>query len=532
MTERDLGYSFNWFIAEVVNVYDPDQSGRVQIRVFGRHDDKNNIPDSDLPWAMPLQPVTSAAYGKVGTAPLGLLKGSKVTGFWADLDHQYPILLGSFGKAGDLVSSETADGVPKIDIDKGSIPNGSTNLSDPRPDNAFSTLYDGLDKVTVLQINDGTGDASKLRRISGIDNRTAVDSKLKEPKKQTTASADKTDTSNPLEIVKKVDPNAESASLPNAVDKLTEVKDKILATSPIAAISNFGKSLTGAIGSLGDALGLGNVSSALLGAASSGELGADLSKALAVGLAASYVLANKNGGNPVPHQTPPTVPTSPNDTKPPANLIVPKPPTQYIQQYYSSQSADPYPTYITWKGPGGDFVYTSRGSEPYHTSAASHVQTDTTTALIASLAPSLAGGGGGLTGLALGGILSGNFDLMKANSLTKVLGVGVGIGTMAALADKLLPGGIGGALKKFNENKDQSSLNQSVSDTTNKFTQAQAVLASKKDSLKTAAEVPVPPIKDLTPYIPPGITGGASDLVSAVQSSPAVSALQQIQAGK
>lgn len=529
MTEKDLGHNFSWFIAEVVNVYDPDQSGRVQIRVFGRHDDKNNIPDSDLPWAMPLQPVTSAAYGKIGTAPLGLLKGSKVTGFWADLDHQYPILLGSFGKAGDLVSSETADGVPKISIEKGSIPNGSTNLSDPDPSNPYSTLYEK--REDVKKINDGNFDPRDIDRKAGVDNRITVDSKLKEPKKQTTASADKTDTSNPLDIVKQVDPNGESASLPNALDKLTEVKDKILATSPIAAISSFGKSLTDAIGSLGATFGLGNISGALLGAANSGALSDNIGKALAIGLAASYVLANKNGGNPVPHIMPPIIPTSPNDKKPPINLIVLKPPTQYIQQYYSNQSADPYPTYITWKGPGGDFVYTVRGVEPYHTSAASHVHTDTTMALIASLAPSLAVGGGGLTGLALGGILSSNFNLMKANSLTKVLGFGVGIGTMAALADKLLPGGIGGALKKFNENKDQSTLNKTISDTADKFTQSQAVLASKRESLKTASPIPIPPIKDLAPYIPPGVVGGASNLVSALQSAPAVSALQQIQAG-
>ena len=78
MTEASLGSSFSWWVAKVVNVKDPDQSGRVQIRIFCKHDDEKNIPDKDLPWAMPLQPVTSAAIGKLGTAPLGLVKDSKV----------------------------------------------------------------------------------------------------------------------------------------------------------------------------------------------------------------------------------------------------------------------------------------------------------------------------------------------------------------------------------------------------------------------------------------------------------------------
>ena len=122
MTERDMGNSMSWWVGEVVDVNDPDQSGRVRVRVFGRHDDKNNIKDEDLHWAMPLQPVTSAAFAKIGTSPLGLVKGSKVMGFWIDRDQQYPVIWGSFGKAGDALPGVTDNNTEKVDTSKGSIP--------------------------------------------------------------------------------------------------------------------------------------------------------------------------------------------------------------------------------------------------------------------------------------------------------------------------------------------------------------------------------------------------------------------------
>ena len=77
----------NMFIAEVRNVKDDlSKSGKVQIRIYGNHDDEQNIKDDDLPWATVILPVTSASTQKVGHIPTGLSKGSRVIGFCAD-DH-------------------------------------------------------------------------------------------------------------------------------------------------------------------------------------------------------------------------------------------------------------------------------------------------------------------------------------------------------------------------------------------------------------------------------------------------------------
>jgi len=89
------------YVAEVRNIKDDKtKSGRVQIRKYGHHDDEENIKDADLPWALPLQPVTSAATNKIGIIPTGLMVGSRVIVGYLENDtaEQYPIILGSFAR--------------------------------------------------------------------------------------------------------------------------------------------------------------------------------------------------------------------------------------------------------------------------------------------------------------------------------------------------------------------------------------------------------------------------------------------------
>ena len=108
MTERSLGSNFKWFVAKVVNRGDGKQgkkdnteSGRVQIRIYGKHDDEKNMPDDKLPWAVPLLPLgTGASSGGVGATPVGLKKNSTVVGFYADRDETIPIIFGIMHKAG------------------------------------------------------------------------------------------------------------------------------------------------------------------------------------------------------------------------------------------------------------------------------------------------------------------------------------------------------------------------------------------------------------------------------------------------
>ena len=82
----------------VENRQDPLKLGRCQVRVVGLHThDKNQIPTSDLPWAYPMQPVTSAAMSGIGTSPVGPVEGTWVVIMFRDDDNQMPIMLGTVG---------------------------------------------------------------------------------------------------------------------------------------------------------------------------------------------------------------------------------------------------------------------------------------------------------------------------------------------------------------------------------------------------------------------------------------------------
>lgn len=82
----------------VENRYDPLKLGRCQVRIVGLHTEQKSIlPTSDLPWAYPLQPVTSAAMNGIGSAPVGPVEGTWVIVFFRDDDLQQPIILGTIG---------------------------------------------------------------------------------------------------------------------------------------------------------------------------------------------------------------------------------------------------------------------------------------------------------------------------------------------------------------------------------------------------------------------------------------------------
>jgi len=88
----------NFFYGIVENRSDPLRLGRCQVRVVGLHThDKSQLPTADLPWAVPVQPVTSAAMNGIGYSPLGPVEGSAVIIMFADEDQQQPIMLGTVG---------------------------------------------------------------------------------------------------------------------------------------------------------------------------------------------------------------------------------------------------------------------------------------------------------------------------------------------------------------------------------------------------------------------------------------------------
>ena len=73
---------FIWWQGVVEDRHDPLFLGRCRIRILGWHTkDKSQIPTESLPWAFPVQPITSAAQTGVGISPTGPVEGTWVVGF-------------------------------------------------------------------------------------------------------------------------------------------------------------------------------------------------------------------------------------------------------------------------------------------------------------------------------------------------------------------------------------------------------------------------------------------------------------------
>jgi GH24 family phage-related lysozyme (muramidase) len=77
---------------------DPLKLGRCKVRIVGLHSSsRDELSTDDLPWAYPIQPITSAAISGIGHAPVGLVEGSWVCVTFRDKFKQIPIMLGSIG---------------------------------------------------------------------------------------------------------------------------------------------------------------------------------------------------------------------------------------------------------------------------------------------------------------------------------------------------------------------------------------------------------------------------------------------------
>ena len=88
---------FQWFVGVVEDRQDPKKLGRVRVRCLGYHSENiSDLPTSDLPWAHPMNPITSATVSGVGHTPLGMVEGTWVVGFFQDADEaQQPIIIGT-----------------------------------------------------------------------------------------------------------------------------------------------------------------------------------------------------------------------------------------------------------------------------------------------------------------------------------------------------------------------------------------------------------------------------------------------------
>lgn len=162
MTTKKAGLEgYHWWFGTVEDRNDPLQIGRLRVRILDRHSpDQSVLPTDMLPWATPIQSITSAAAFEVGHSPTGITVGSVVHGFFVDgKEGQIPLVLG------------TVAGIPNVngnDLNDVSLLARNTNninkqyVPDVEPKSRYAAKYPYNKTVTTesghaIEIDDTSG---------------------------------------------------------------------------------------------------------------------------------------------------------------------------------------------------------------------------------------------------------------------------------------------------------------------------------------------------------------------------------------
>ena len=95
------------FIGVVEDINDPLKLNRVRVRIFGYHtENRDFLPTANLPWAILVNPITSASISSIGSTH-GLESGSWIVGFWMDDNEnpQHPCVIGSIASNSSAVKN-------------------------------------------------------------------------------------------------------------------------------------------------------------------------------------------------------------------------------------------------------------------------------------------------------------------------------------------------------------------------------------------------------------------------------------------
>ena len=137
MTSKYLGQEgFYWFVGVVEDRDDPLKLGRVKVRIHNVHSDKKSVaPTSLLPWAHVMNSVHSASLNNVGIAPVGMVVGTTVIGFFMDAtDSNYPVIIGT-------LASQKADGTTNLPLEATGVNRANKDPYGVEPNTKFGAKY-------------------------------------------------------------------------------------------------------------------------------------------------------------------------------------------------------------------------------------------------------------------------------------------------------------------------------------------------------------------------------------------------------
>lgn len=152
---------FVWFQGVVEDRADPELLGRVRVRCLGFHtENKEQLPTEDLPWAYPIQPITSAAMNGIGYAPVGPVEGTWVFGFFRDGESaQEPMILGTLGG----IPQQKAK--PKEGFND---PNGTYPIEELLGEPDTNRLARGVEEQTYVEFKKDPEYIDKMKVAGGI----------------------------------------------------------------------------------------------------------------------------------------------------------------------------------------------------------------------------------------------------------------------------------------------------------------------------------------------------------------------------
>lgn len=181
---------FFWWVGVVKDRMDPLKLGRCRVRILGYHlDNDKELPTEDLPWAMPMQPVFSAAISGKGQSPLGPLEGTWVIGFFADgREMQQPIIMGTIGGNpggsaaceqnriqkqnfanatrdfnGNIIKDQNGNSIPVLPVD---VDPGAT------ASRAITTTLPSMSQADIQNVMDFIGKQESSSIAGGVQNYT------------------------------------------------------------------------------------------------------------------------------------------------------------------------------------------------------------------------------------------------------------------------------------------------------------------------------------------------------------------------
>jgi hypothetical protein len=424
-----------FFLAEVRNVKDPDNQGKVQVRIYGYNDDEQTNKDENLHWALPIMPVTSASTGGVGTLPHGVIKGSRVLGMFIDETQKHAIILGSYyrshkptDKNDNTGGQEQLDKTSKgVDLPKpGNVTTKQDpdNIPDNRGKNPFLTRADGKPLNT---------DDDKYNEATFTDNgfgQAAINTirKMFAPNADQPTIAGAPPGLDLPSALKAVDPSGAAQTLVQFFAQMALVAAMMNMTNKSGSSSGVKSTVTdaftGALSRLAAKYGFEiiiNIFTKCLGNGGINQIDVQYQDIVRRGLAKLIENVAQYGVNNLPLSETPTL-IYHTDKDPVPLPVVGDPPNLYVQQYYQV-GQDPWVGFIEWKGPNGDYVYTVRSATDHpYPSNQDAIYSDAENELVKALDPYIRKGS--ITPFELNKILEACMTSTYNNGLEKNLGKG------------------------------------------------------------------------------------------------------------